>query len=220
MSTWTKVDLQRLDDPPSHLEPSDRCWFLRDLLVDRGSAARPWELSQSNQLVYDLEIKPLQRGNAPLWAKKMAAIETFAQELARNIQRSLLFAAIPGSKIPGHPEHDDRLDLVLIRAQQINPNIQIARPLRRTQSIDATHTRSGRRSPSDHIPSLAFTSLQITVPEAAIFLIDDVLTSGSTFKACQQIIRTARPDLEIAGIFWARRKTVPPVSAAVDFQGI
>jgi hypothetical protein len=219
MTAWTKVDLAVLDNPPGHLESNDPCWFLRDLLVDRGSPLKPWELSPSNQLIYDLKVSPEKKASVFHWNKKMAAIETFAQELARNVKRPRMFVPIPSSKHVSDPLHDNRLELVLIRAAQINSHVLISRPLVRTRSVEASHSRGGSRSPSDHLPTLAFTALPAPPPDGVIFLLDDVLTSGSTFKACQQVFKQARPDLAVAGVFWARRKIVAPFPAA-DFSAL
>lgn len=219
MSTWTKVDLKLLDDPPSHVTPTDHCWYLRDLLVDPHSDKKPWELGASNQLIYDLKIDPRKTVKPYFRDKKLAAIETFAQELARNVSGPRLFAPIPSSKARDDEAYDNRLDTVLIRAQQLNPHVRIATPVRRTATIEASHTRSGSRSPALHLPTLAFSGIQGEVPGDTIFLLDDVLTSGSTFKACQQVIENGRPGITVAGVFWARRKMVPPPQVESELQG-
>lgn len=208
MAKWTKIDLSTLDGPPGHLTPEDQCWFLREYLVESTpTKEHAWELGETNQLVSNLKKGVKYRGTGA-WRYKLKAIEVFAQELAERFKKPRLVAAIPSSKTTDDPEYDDRLDLVLARAKALNPLIRICKPVRRTRTIEASHTRSGQRRPEDQLDSLEFAGLPDVFPDNAIMLVDDVLTSGSTFKACQRVIQTARPDVIVGGCFWARRKTV------------
>lgn len=217
---WTKIDLSIIDNPPSHLEKGDHCWYLRDYLVDRSSDKKPWELSTSNKIIGDFKIKPEKLSNQYLRNLKLVAIELFAQELSRNVKKVHSFASIPGSKRKDDPGFDNRLDLMLLRAQQINTNVHIVNAICRTATMDPSHSKGGSRSPSDHMESLAAVDPIGTVVDDVLFLVDDVLTSGATFKACQTVIRRAYPKLTVCGLFWARRKLVDPLPTELDLDSL
>lgn len=190
------------------MTPEDQCWFLREYLVESvRTGSRTWELGETNQLVSNFKREIRHRGT-PSWQHKLRAIDVFAQELAVQVSQHLLFAAMPSSKPVDDPEYDDRLVQVLAKARELNPKIHICTPVIRTQKIPPSHTRPGPRRPQDHLPSLAFNALPDVMPHQAVVLLDDVLTSGSTFKAVQHVIKAARPEVTVAGCFWARRKTV------------
>lgn len=38
---------------------------------------------------------------------------------------------------------------------------------------------------------------------ATIIILDDVITSGASYKACKKIIHEHYPNLEVYGVFWA-----------------
>jgi predicted amidophosphoribosyltransferase len=48
-----------------------------------------------------------------------------------------------------------------------------------------------------------------------VVLIDDVLTSGTSYRACKRLIREHHPNMDVIGLFWTR--CIWKNSAAEDF---
>lgn len=70
-----------------------------------------------------------------------------------------------------------------------------------SESHQPVHS-GGDRNPEEFYSFLKWKGLR-TSP-AHIVLVDDVITSGAHFKACQRLIHEHHPDIEIAGVFWAK----------------
>lgn len=217
MANWVRLDLSVIDNPPEYITPDDRCFYLRDYLVDKATKTSAWKL---NQVVWNFKIKPtVMVANPSRERFKIEATETFAGELAEFITRPALFAPLPCSKTTGHADFDNRLMKTLERARAINPYIHICSPLTRTVDIESRHNVQGPRSPMVHLNSITCTA----IPDAAwpmingirgteLYVLDDVLTSGSTFRACKQLLNATHPNITVGGIFWARRRTIVPCS--------
>jgi orotate phosphoribosyltransferase len=60
----------------------------------------------------------------------------------------------------------------------------------------------GTRNP--HIDKSTLEWVGFNNDQNLIILIDDVITSGASFKACQQLIFENSPHTTVVGVFWAR----------------
>jgi hypothetical protein len=67
--------------------------------------------------------------------------------------------------------------------------------------MQAAHL-GGVRDPSSFYDNLAWSG--IGPSNGAIVLIDDVITSGSRFKACQRLLVEKVPGILVYGLFWAK----------------
>ena len=113
---------------------------------------------------------------------------------------------IPTSKPHGHAQHDERFYLLLGELHRLRPGWHIEEPIVRAAPCQAQH-EGAVRSIVESRRTMQWAGFQ-SVPSKGIFLIDDVLTRGTNFKACQQMIHEHHPTLPVGGIFWAR--TVRP----------
>ena len=73
------------------------------------------------------------------------------------------------------------------------------------KSIEPAHLTSVRRSVNDLVKHMSIERTLLNPAPAAIFIFDDVLTTGAHFKAVETILRANLPDVALAGLFLARR---------------
>jgi hypothetical protein len=194
---WQKLDINIIQNPPCWLLPDDVCYYAREF-TKRGG----YQASETNQLIYNLK-KSINRRQHPDWYYKQQAIEKFAKELSLMLTRQHVVMCIPTSKPKNHPLYDSRLDDVLSKLVQYNPKIQVVDPIVRTDAVVAKH-EGGPRKPSIELKSLQWKGLILTNIPSLIILIDDIITSGSSFKACQNLILENVPTTRVIGVFWAR----------------
>jgi len=147
--------------------------------------------------------KPISARGRPEWKYKLRAIKQFAAELSHIIpaERGCVLAAIPCSRSPSDAEYDPRLDDVLHEVTGLMPTVRVERPLVRTVSVQAAHA-GGSRSVSAIQRTLGWAGF--CKPTDHVILVDDVITTGSHFKACQQFLHEHQPGIDVVGVFWAR----------------
>jgi len=189
---WRKIE--KPEAIPVRLSEGDECYYAR-----RYVSGGKFGASEANQLIRDFK-KPPDRRSKVEWRYKVHAIEQFAAELGQFIERGSL-CAIPGSKRRDDRAYDSRLDDVLDILSSRNRQIIVERPFEVTVSHRATHD-GGERSAESFYEMLNWTGFK-TNPEDIVF-IDDVITTGAHFKACQRLIQEHCPGLKVYGVFWAK----------------
>jgi hypothetical protein len=197
MAKWQKIDFG--ETRPYHIAFDDECYFARDYISKGGHDA-----SEANQLISNLKKKVARRG-FPDWKYKQQAIETFARELGSVLPQNAVVACIPSSKCKTDSEYDGRLPSVLQLLGRIRPDIAVVDLFSTKNTIVAAH-EGGDRSPDALFRNLVWTDVALTADR--IFLIDDVVTTGGHFKACQRLVMEKCPGVKVIGLFWG--KTVWP----------
>lgn len=101
----------------------------------------------------------------------------------------------------------------------LRPNLEIIYPLDVSVVQQASH-QGGTRSVSTLQSNLTFCGFPLPQPDRLI-LIDDVVTSGSHYRACVDFLRLSGYTGMIYGLFWART-IVPAATTSVvqDFDPI
>lgn len=197
-----------------HLVESDVCYFFGEYTPYKG-----YSHSKTNQIISNLK-KPLSVKATSQWPHKLAAIEGIGRLIGRNLKPEALpgvtFVPIPPSKPPGSPAYDDRMVQV---ARNIAPNCDVRELLVTSGERDARHTSGGKRDPAELKATLSLRSDLLAKPPNVIALLDDVLTTGCSFKVCREILQDALPEATIIGIFAARR-VVDRTSAWEDFADV
>jgi hypothetical protein len=210
----TKIDALTLGDH-SYLTGDDTCYFLGEYTARKGYA-----FSATNNLVLNFK-KSLEKRGRPEWQYKDRAIFTAAAAMRGALNAEWLNMAtlvpIPPSKAKGDPLHDDRL-IRMLRALRSTPALDIRELLVQTQSTEAVHDQAQRPRPEDieqlyQVPA----SLRAPAPHV-IGLFDDVLTTGAHFKAAQSVLRRTFPNVQIIGVFIARR--VPDSANIEEFENL
>jgi hypothetical protein len=203
MPVWKKIDVDQ--SPPVFLEPSDICYYAREYIAKGGFSA-----SQTNQLINNFK-KSVDRKGKPEWKYKTQAVRQFAEELSSALNDGAIVAPVPSSKCKSDPQYDSRLVDCLRALVRQRPNITAVEALVGKTTLQAVHL-GGVRSPSIIYQNLDWAG---GLPNGArhLILVDDVLTTGAHFKACQRLVLEKHPDLKVIGAFWA--KTVWPADTVI-----
>lgn len=201
------IGLQRF---PKFLQPDDRCYFAREY-----QAGRRFNSCEANDLILNFKKDPSRRGKSE-WRYKEKAITQFANELSMFVENAhVTVCPIPTSKCKSDPDYDDRFEQTLEALKPLCPNIAVDFPIVRRETTQALHTGC-RRSIDQVYDTLEFVGFSTT--PYFVVLIDDVITLGTSYKACQRHILEANQSVKVFGAFWAM--AVWPDEPDIDASGV
>lgn len=204
-------DLERPDH--WHLQVGDECAFFGEYTPRAG-----YKHSVTNQLVLNMKKKPSVARGTYQWPHKVRAIATAAAAIRAGVNpgalATSLFVPIPSSKTPAHPDYDPRMFQV---AQAIGAPARAAEVLRTRVDRDALHENADRRDPVALAETFELRADLIPDDIARVFLIDDMLTTGCSFRACKDTLTPYLPGKPIIGLFVSRRVLPDPFG---DFTAI
>lgn len=215
-STFPKR-LTEIDDlsRPDHyyLDADDTCYFLGEYTARKGYA-----FSATNQLIANLK-KPVSVRGEYQWRYKQQAIRQAAEALRAALSdddlNTATFVPLPPSKAKSDPLYDDRMTRVLLAIRQ-QPRLDIRELLVQIMSTEAAHLTDDKRLPPDDLLGrYDLDEKLLEPPPSNIVLFDDVITTGSHFKAAKKILGKVFPDTSIYGLFIARR-----VPESIDIEDI
>jgi len=180
-----------------HLTPEDDCAFIGEY-----TAGAAYSHSVTNGLIANLKKKPSTR-NTGQWRYKLSAIAQIGEVIRRNLTKDLVatFVPIPPSKPPGSPEYDDRMAQV---AKAIG-NVDVREVLFTGNELDPMHSNNSRRDLQELRSSLSVKNELLAPTSNLVILLDDVLTTGCSFKVCKSILSGHWPAAAFFGLFVARR---------------
>jgi predicted amidophosphoribosyltransferase len=209
MVSWKRIAPGLLRSPPSKLAADDKCHFVYEYYPNQGYSAGP-----GNQLVSNFKIEPTSPSYQKRKTFKNRAAWQFAEDLGSFLPKGVAVCFVPTSKQPGHAQYDPRFEIVARRLGNIRPDVSFVNPISMTVSHQSVHTGGDRdeelfRSYLEWVGFVAGTTNLVVV--------DDVITTGGHFKACQSLIRENAPGVNVTGAFWA--VTVHP-EYTVDFSGL
>lgn len=184
---------------PDHffLREEDECYYFGDYTPRKG-----FDHSDTNQFVSNLK-KPVRfRGQYP-WRYKQQAIRIGGQLIAHTLNRDaaqrVVLVPIPPSKPADHPEYDDRMSRLCNGAAPF----QTSELLSTVEAREPAHHQDGGRS-----VEAVYETLQLHEDrycgQPICVLVDDVLTTGSSFRASQQKLLELEGVEQVIGIFMAR----------------
>lgn len=207
-----KVDLRF--DRVNHLDDNDLCFYFIDY-TDGG-----YDKSKSNSKVLNFKKDIAYRDNKVVWGFRKREVEDFASKihnvLKQNSDRdNFVLIPCPTSKPKSHSEFNDRLVCVMKFLKQKNSSYKICDCFDRTEVVKPAHHGGSRCV--EEIKKTLFLSPppHFLSKENSVILIDDVLTTGAHFKACQMMIMSEWeiPQQKIIGLFLAKTKhVIEPIS--------
>jgi hypothetical protein len=187
---------------PDHyyLADSDDCCYILEYTPREGPL-----FSATNQLIFNLK-KAVDRKGKPEYHHKEQAInkagDLFREVLNEDWLSAVTLVPIPCSKVKDDPLYDDRIVRVLVRMMR-GLQSDIRDMIFQSENIESFHT--GCRLAPDQLK--AYWSLDESLCHgrpAAIAVFDDMLTTGSHFKAAKMLIEDRWPDMLVFGVFLAR----------------
>ena len=113
-------------------------------------------------------------------------------------------------KARGDAFYDDRLTRMLYAIRR-EPPLDVRELLFQTESTEAVHANDERPGPEEIGTLYRIDENLIKPTPSVIAIVDDILTTGSHFRAATTILSSHFPDTDIIGLFIARR-----VPEAVD----
>ena len=210
--------LTEIDDltRPDHryLVASDVCHFIGEYTARRG-----FSYSATNSLILDFK-KPVERSRRPEWRYKEAAIATAAAVLRQavhpNVLDRLVFVPVPPSKARGEAGYDDRVVRMLQAVRPEQP-LDVRELLVQARSTQASHLRTTRPRPQE-LAALYRIDPAVEPPgPGVVAVVDDLLTTGAHFRAAATVLSARFPDIDVVGLFIARR--VPETTAPEALAG-
>jgi predicted amidophosphoribosyltransferase len=198
MYRLTKID-ELLLPSYQYLDDDDECFFFMTYTrLNQG-------YTKENDLILNFKKKVDRRGK-PEWKYKLAAIDSVAKLFIENIppigKPNVLFIPIPPSRCKEDKMYDDRVVKVLDKFCEARPNTEYREILSITENMTPTH--ESKMSPKDLMKYIRVDKQLCDPPKKYIYLVDDVITDGSHFKACKNILQSAFPKATIKGLFIAR----------------
>lgn len=196
------VDESNRDDH-SRLTADDTCYYLFEYTSHRG-----YSFSGTNQLIANLKKKPSAAGQQG-YHYKGRAIAACARHLGAALNPDWLAQAtlvpVPGSKVLGHPDHDDRIERICRAMRQPPPDVRAL--VVQTESTTASHeAEEGERVTVEDLLSVYEINEALAAPApSSIAIIDDVLTAGTHYRAMQIVLSARFPNVPLIGLFVARR---------------
>jgi predicted amidophosphoribosyltransferase len=185
---------------PDHafLSAEDECYYFGDYSPGKGFAH-----SQTNQTIYNIK-KPMSAKGTAQWKYKTDSILIIGKSIAASLNQALLpnavLVPIPPSKPPTHELFDNRIELVVAAAAPFHG----APILRTSVARDPNHVGQNHRSVESIYQSLEFAELPEKSIREVCILVDDVLTTGASFRACKRKLLELNGINRVLGFFGAR----------------
>ena len=185
----------------SYLSDSDECFYLGDYAAGAGFRHSPINNWISN-LKKSVALRTTRQSEYRHKIRTMNEIATTLRAAMRPIRSDIAFVPVPPSKSRDDQLYDDRM----VRILQIIGGLNIRDMIIQTVNEEAEHSHSGSRLPPHERAKLyAVDESLITPIPSAVVIFDDMLTTGSHFKAVEMVLRPHFPDARFGGLFVARR---------------
>jgi hypothetical protein len=204
-----EVRFRKVDDTTRRdhyfLQPDDECYFLYEYTAQAG-----WQHA-TNQLIFNLKKKPGAGG----YHYKAPAIARCAAEFTPAINDAWLdgaaFVPVPPSKVKADPLYDDRM-VQICKKLNAPKGVDVREVIEQIASTDSVH-EGIRLSPQQLKANYRFDDLVAAKMSKNVAVVDDLLTTGSHFRALKEMILEKIPDARVVGFFVARRAIPNPFEA-------
>jgi hypothetical protein len=189
-----------------YLTTADECYCLGDYHPHSG-----YQAGSINNLISNFK-KPVDRRGRPEYRYKEQAITDVGRYVREGLRPEALpnctFIPIPPSKAKSDPLYDDRAVRALRSGQ---PPLDVRELILMRQSTRAHHEYEAgekRPTPEGLYELLAIDPSCLKAPlRQTVVIFDDLLTTGTHFKACQRLVRENTPaETRVIGLFIGRRR--------------
>jgi hypothetical protein len=197
-----QIDELVFDQHP-YLEPSDLCFYLKEYTAYAG-----FSHSYANDLIFNFKKSMDKRGTLE-WKWKAWAIGQITQLLVESHPEvtdlsHIIFVPIPPSKVKTDDLYDDRI-VQVTAAFCTARNGDFREILSIKENIEPSHEAIQRPKPSEIEANLILDMDMCVVQKEFIILVDDMITTGAHFKACQNKLKAVFQNAMIKGMFITRR---------------
>jgi hypothetical protein len=120
---------------------------------------------------------------------------------------------VPPSKARSDPDYDDRL-LCVLRQLAPDLDVDVRELVLQRATIRATHESAARPRPEELYANYHIDESVVDPTPQSIAVFDDLLTTGSHFRAMAMLLSERFPGVPIVGLFVARR--VPDTTDVED----
>jgi len=191
---WTKIE--PLFHGFRHLTERDVIYYHIEYIGEG------YQASSDNSWVSNYK-RGIEYRNKSAWYYKEEAVRKFADLIVETppVDDGLVLLAGPTSKRRNSPLFDSRNEDVL-RSVHHATGIPISFNLEAVMDSEPVHFQPGYRSPEKLIGHYHFTPFE-NVP-SVVYIVDDVITSGSHFVVWRDLIHDVHPGLEVRGLYLAR----------------
>ncbi len=197
MGLWNRHD-QKLDRRDNILD-DDECFYAREY-----TPGGRYDASECNNLIVNFK-KPGDRRDTFEWRHRERAVQAFASELADWLPQRILVTFIPPAKLSSNPDYSWRFEDTFKALRGLRPDLELATMLQWREERRESH-HGPRPSENELFDNLVLLQPERIYAARVTCLIDDVLTNGAHFKACQRKIQEFAPGHRVVGVFWARTK--------------
>ena len=191
-----------------YLTADDVCYCLGEYQPRGGYSAGP-----VNSMISNFKKPVTKRGLAEYHHKEADIIR--AGQMLRSILNAeapstCTFIPVPPSKAKSDPLYDDRL----VKALNSGPPILDVRDLFIKKASTRAHhdyaPGEKRPTPNEFHALLDIDEAQLATPlKQTVFIFDDVITNGTSFKACKRKLLERVPGVNVVGLFIGRCKRPP-----------
>ena len=193
---WTQID--PLFHGFQYLTDNDLIYY--HLEYDSSGYDKP-----NNSRVFNYK-KDLKYRHEKQWFYKQEAIKDFANLLIKTpFEDNSLLLSAPTSKHRDSQLFDSRNDEVIKIVNSVI-NIPISFNLSIIKDMEPIHLQSGYRCPDNLRGLYEFTPFK-DIPEV-VYIVDDVITSGSHFVVWRDLIHETHPDIKVRAYYLARTVNV------------
>jgi predicted amidophosphoribosyltransferase len=195
MSVWKRIDSSH---NLKYITENDICIYAREYKAGQG-----YQAGETNQLIYNFKKSPAAK-NTGQWKYRDRDVKKFAEEVSNKFfnESSAAVTAIPSSKEKNDPEYTNRFEDMLSHLKTLRPNVQIEWPISLIATVEPAHL-AGSRDPETIKQNYQWDGFVGGTPETLV-VFDDVVTTGSHFRAFADFSRENGFEGKIIGIFWAR----------------
>jgi hypothetical protein len=187
------------------LDREDECYYLLEYFAGKG-----FGIGGANQLIANLKKKPSQK-TQPHYRYKRIAINTIIGYLKSVLPEDFLegvtLVPMPPSKSKDDDEYDDRM-VQILQGVCIDTECDLRELIILRESIKASHKSADRPRPNQLQNYFELDEDICDPAPQTIIIVDDMITTGSHFKACKNLLLNRYPNARIVGVFITRRVIV------------